>query len=388
MSGGMKILLLSRYSAQGASSRVRSFQYIPYLEARGCGVDVEPLFDTDYIERLYKLRQREQSGASIGAQYRTQTDVPVSVLSKDIFAAFLSYAKRLALVCRSGKYDLVWIEKELFPWLPSWVEAIISRIGIGYVVDYDDAVFHKYDRNKSAIVRRLLGNKIKSVMRNAQAVIAGNAYLAEYARRAGANRVDIIPSVVDLSKYIPRVPRPPQKNESDFRIGWIGTPSTVWYLNAIEDALREIARKYPIEMAIVGGGDIRINGVNVKSIPWTESGEVRAIQTFDIGVMPLPQSPYEMGKCGYKLIQYMACGVPAVASPVGVNGAIISNGVSGLLATGIEEWVHAIELLRTNRELYCDIRSEGIKTVKREYNLALYEEKLFSLFAELDAVKK
>jgi glycosyltransferase involved in cell wall biosynthesis len=383
----MKILLLSRYSTQGASSRIRSFQYIPYLESMGCSVDVEPLFDNGYIESLYKLRQSEQAESSNEKKYHSQTDVPVSVLSKDKTVMLIAYAKRLHLVCNSGKYDLVWIEKELFPWLPPWVEAIISRFGIPYVVDYDDAVFHKYDLNKSGIVRLLLKNKIKTVMRGAQAVIVGNAYLAEYAHRAGASRVEIIPSVVDLSKYSPRVVRTYENNDSNFIIGWIGTPSTVWYLNAIEDALREVARKFPIELVIVGGGDFQIQGVNVRSIPWTESSEVQEIQKFDIGVMPLPQSPYEMGKCGYKLIQYMACGVPAVASPVGVNSEIISNGISGFLASSIKEWVDAIKLMLTNRELYSVMREEGIKKVKREYNLALCEKKLYSLLASLGGVK-
>ena len=383
----MKILLFSRYSTNGASSRIRSFQYLPYFESMGWSVDVEPLFDNGYIESLYKLRQSEQAESSIEKKYLSQTDVPASVLSKDKTGILMAYAKRLSLVCNSGKYDLVWIEKELFPWLPPWLEGIISRLGIPYIVDYDDAIFHKYDLNKSGIVRLLLGNKIKTVMRGAQAVIVGNAYLAEYAHRAGAIRVEIIPSVVDLSKYSPGVVSTYEKNDSNFIIGWIGTPSTVWYLNAIEDALREVARKLPIELVIVGGGDFQIPGVNVRSIPWAESSEVQEIQKFDIGIMPLPQSPYEMGKCGYKLIQYMACGVPAVASPVGVNGEIISNGVSGFLASSMKEWVDAIEQMLMNRELYSAIREQGIKKVEHEYNLAFCEKKLFSLLASLGGVK-
>jgi glycosyltransferase involved in cell wall biosynthesis len=377
----MKILLLSRYSTQGASSRIRSLQYLPYLSAKDCQVDVEPLFDNNYIEDLYKIRSTK------AVVYRTQSDVPVSVLSKNKTSIFLSYAKRLMSICKSGRYDLVWIEKELFPWLPAWAEILLSKIGIPYVVDYDDAVFHKYDLNKSSVVRGLLGNKIKLVMRNARAVIVGNPYLAEYARHAGAKRVEIIPSVVDQSKYTSRSDCYFDKIGDVFKIGWIGTPSTVWYLNAIEGALREVARKFPIELVIVGGGDFQMQGLNVRSIPWAESSEVQEIQTFDIGVMPLPQSPYEMGKCGYKLIQYMACGVPAVASPVGVNSEIISNGVSGFLASSMQEWVNAIELMLTNREIYLAMREEGIKKVEREYNLALSENRLFSLLASLCAVK-
>jgi hypothetical protein len=104
--------------------------------------------------------------------------------------------------------------------------------------------------------------------------------------------------------------------------------------------------------------------------------------------MPLPDSPYEMGKCGYKLIQYMACGVPAVASPVGVNSDIIINGVSGFLAATTKEWVESIELLRNSQALYAAIRAEGLMKVEREFNLALCEKKIFSLFAELAGVKE
>jgi glycosyltransferase involved in cell wall biosynthesis len=286
-------------------------------------------------------------------------------------------------VCKSGRYDLVWIEKELFPWIPAWAEVFLSKIGIPYVVDYDDAVFHKYDLNKSRMVRGLLGNKIKSVMRNAQAVIVGNPYLAEYARQAGAKRVEIIPSVVDQSKYISRSDGSLDKNGGVFKIGWIGTPSTVWYLNLIEEALREVAKKHLIELVVVGGGNIKIQGVNITSIPWSESSEVANIQEFHIGVMPIPDSPYEMGKCGYKLIQYMACGIPAVASPVGVNSIIIRNGISGFLANTTKEWVDAIELLLTDHPLYLATRAEGLVNVGCTYNLAICEKKIFSLFTSL-----
>src|SRR5690606_16069608 len=112
-------------------------------------------------------------------------------------------------------------------------------------------------------------------------------------------------------------------------IVWIGSPSTVRYLKNLEQSLQQLAQRISFQLRVIGGGEIVIPGVNIQSIPWSEDTEVANIAGADVGVMPLLDSPWERGKCGYKLIQYMACGLPVVASPIGVNTEIVSPSVNG-----------------------------------------------------------
>ena len=205
----MKILLLSRYGPLGASSRVRSYQYIPYLKAHGIDVTVASLLGDDYLRKFYSGRVNHLS-ARIGP-----------------------YFQRLFALSKSRRFDLLWIEKELSPWLPSWCEVLIARLRIPYIVDYDDANFHNYDAHSNILVRKLLGNKIDAVMRNAALVIAGNEYLVTRAKKAGARRVEYLPTVVDLERYSVRN----NVENSFFTIGWIGSPATVKYLEMIRPVL-------------------------------------------------------------------------------------------------------------------------------------------------------
>ncbi len=351
----MKILLLSRYSRLGASSRVRSYYYLSYLEAQGINITVAPLLGDDYLKNLYA-----------GGQKRWL----------DILSAYL---RRLGCLLKSRRFDLLWIEKEIFPWLPAWGETLLDSLGIPYVVDYDDAVFHYYDLHPKGMVRALLGDKIDRVMRRAALVIVGNDYLADRAWRAGAQRVEYLPTVISLDRY--RAKR--RTNNAIFTIGWIGSPSTSSYLHLVRHALTEVCKDGNVRLVLVGSGQIELDGAPLVVRTWSEETEVADIQSFDVGIMPLPDELWERGKCGYKLIQYMACSLPVVASPIGVNKQIIDAGVNGFLATTTEDWVYALSTLRDNRGLRERMGKYGQKKVETQYCLQVTAPRLLSL---LDSV--
>ncbi len=335
-----RLLFLTKYSPAGASSRYRSFQYLPLLQQEGFVCHVSPLFDDGYLHHRY-LRGKGTSG--------------------DLVKAFFGRLKALLSVRR---YDLVIIEYELLPYFPAVLESLLARLGVPYVVDYDDALFHQYDGHRNAMVRGLLGGKIRRVMRGAAAVIAGNRYLEDYARAAGARRVEVIPTVVNLERYSPA-----RKEGSGFIIGWIGSPATAGYLNEVAPALRKVCSSDDARLRLVGAGDVDLPGVPVEILPWSEDSEVMNLQSMDVGIMPLPDTPWARGKSGLKLIQYMACGIPVVASPVGVNQELLQGGMTGFAASGPDQWVEALRSLRRDASLRARMGKAGRLLVEQRYSL-------------------
>ncbi len=339
----MRVLALTRYTRRGASSRLRVEQFVPGLEAAGIEVTVAPLLDDAFLLRRYAGRRAD-------------------------FAALVrAYASRAARLRRQGPWDLVWLENEAFPWLPDVLERALTRRALPCVVDFDDAWFHRYDLHRARSVRAALGGKLDAVMRRATVVSAGNEYIADHARRAGASRVEIVPTVIDLSRYGAASPR----LSGPFTVGWIGTPLTATYLDAIAPALREVAGVRPMRLCAVGAAPFRLEGVDVQTPSWSEDSEAAMISGFDVGVMPLPDSPWERGKCGYKLIQYMAGGKPVVASPVGVNRTLVREGENGFLAGDLASWTRALVALRDDPGRRASMGAAGRRLVAASYDLSV-----------------
>lgn len=352
----MRVLLLSRHCRIGASSRMRALQYLPYMQNQGIDVDVKPLYDAAYLNRLYRSGRRDAA----------------KVLRR--------YVRRAFSLVTCGRYDLIWLEQEVFPWFPAWVEATFGRLGMPYVVDYDDAIFHRYDMHGQHVVRFLLGDKIDRAMRHAAMVVAGNRYLADRARGAGATRVEIVPTVVDLERY--KIVN--KKKAEPFTIGWIGSPTTFEYFLRLAPVLIALKKRYRMRVRIVGAAADHDNPLPFEFFPWTEASEVPLIRTFDVGIMPLPKTPWAKGKCGYKLIQYMACGLPVVASRVGANIDIVRHGRNGLLVSSPRQWFEAIERLYTQSALGRQMGRAARKTVERHYHLGITAPHLVDLFLQFD----
>jgi glycosyltransferase involved in cell wall biosynthesis len=342
----VKIFFFTKYTRAGASSRYRSYQYFPALEAAGLRVTVLPLFDDAYLAHKYARGHAR------------------------VVDVLLAFARRLWGVFTVPRCSVVVIEYELLPWVPALLERWLAWRGCRMVVDYDDAIFHQYDSHSNLWVRRLLRKKIATVMRLAYTVVAGNAYLADYARRVGARWVEVIPTVIDLARYAASgTTDAPSSSAAVFTIGWIGSPSTTRYLKNIALALAEACRNGQARVRLIGSGQIELPGVPVEVVQWREGTEVDEIRGLDVGIMPLKDEPWARGKCGFKLIQYMACGLPVVASPIGANCEIVATGNNGYLASTTNEWVSALENLRANVELRRRMGEAGRRRVEERYCL-------------------
>ncbi len=270
--------------------------------------------------------------------------------------------------------------------MPALLELALIPKDIPLVLDYDDAVFHQYDMHPNPLVRRLFSTKHQRLMRRATLVVAGNEYIADYARRAGAPRVALLPTVVDLNRYQPVLSPPDAFEDVSPTVGWIGQRSTAAFLQPLAPVFKRLTDEGVMRFRAIGIDAAKL-GLCMTSEPWSEAGEVSSIQHLDVGIMPLEDEPFERGKCGYKLIQYMACGLPVVASPVGVNATIVEHGVNGFLATTIDEWEQAFRTLAADPALRQRMGAAGRIKVERDYCLQVTAPRLAGWLQEAARVK-
>ncbi len=350
----MKILLFSRYAALGASSRVRFLQYAECFASNGVDVVSSPLFSNSYLVRLY-------AGKSV------------------FFHQLFGYLRRLLIILTMRRYDLVVIEKELFPFLPYPVEHIFLKKMGRFCVDYDDAIFERYSNINNWSLRFMLKNKIAHIMRCASCVIAGSRYIEDYSRSVGALKTVFVPTCVNTRLYTPKL-----EFGASVVVGWIGTPKTSHYLLDIVDSLRRLTEQFDVKIIAIGGDAAILPNDVFQVIPWSLDNEVSLVKLIDIGIMPLPDSPWERGKCGYKLIQYMACGLPVVASGVGANNYIVDNGVNGYLAFDASDWYVQLSALIKDRQLRRGMGLRGRRVVEESYSTLVHCESLISVFKIYD----
>ena len=345
--GRFKVLLLTKYGRLGASSRMRSIQYAPYAGDAGYELSWQALLGDRLLSKRYAK-----------GKY-------------GIASLIHAYRARIFLLFGHKAFDVIWIEKEALPWWPVSIELLLLS-GTPYVLDYDDAVFHSYDMHKSWAVRKLFGSRLDRLMSKAALVTAGNSYLAQRAIDAGAPWVEVLPTVIDLDRYPIR-----RQSEMDLnsgvsyvpRIVWIGSPSTAHYLDLLRETLLRLAKHTPFVLRVIGASGVDVPGVEVETVAWTEDTEVDSISSCAVGIMPLEDSPWEKGKCGYKLIQYMACSLPVVASAVGANVEIVEDGKNGYLVRSTDEWVVALRTLLESPGLRAEMGKAGRARVEENYCL-------------------
>jgi len=353
----MKVVAFTKYDREAASTRQRLLQYLPALSSHGIEVAYRPLLDDAYIRSL--AGQGKASPSAIA----------------------LAYAKRLVTLLKRPDADLIWVYAEMFPWLPGGFERLVHRWKLPVVYDFDDAFFVPYDEHRLAPVRRLLGDKLRPLIEGAAACTCGNEYLRDYAAR-WCERSIVVPTVVDTDRYVPATP--PAGNAV---IGWIGSPTTWANVRPLLPILADLCRSTGARFRAVGAGKVpqadRFDGLDL--IPWSEATEIAEVQRFTVGIMPLIDAPFQRGKSGYKLIQYMACALPTVASPVGVNRQIVLHGETGFLAGSEEDWAMALRRLLLDRQLRATLGVAGRARAVEAYSLANEAPRLVQLFRAVTA---
>jgi glycosyltransferase involved in cell wall biosynthesis len=354
----IKVLGLSLYGELAASHRYRLKQYTSVLLDYGIELEIFSLLNDDYLKRRFDGKR-----VSVG-----------NIISSAI--------SRLQVIANQDEYDCAIVHCELFPLMPSLLESKILKIP--YIYDFDDAWYLRYKQGRLSYFSFFLGNKIDVFIKNAAAVTAGNSFLASYALNYNKN-VTILPTVVDTNYYVDYSEK--YSNNDTFTIGWIGSVSTCQYLTELILPLEKLGLILNVRLVIVGGSAPDISNIEIVEIPWSIDTEVSIIKDFDVGVMPLFDDEWSRGKCAFKLIQYMACGVPVVASRVGENIQLVSE-ECGFLVSNDTEWLNALLSLCKDSDKRTLMGKASRERIVEKYSLQAHASTLSSIIKKVAKCEK
>lgn len=350
-----KILFFVPCTPYFPSGIVRVEQFLSLLEKDGYAYELLNMIHPRSQMLLERLDRSAWGKQKI-------TDFVIRVAIHLVFLPY-QYLQMLKVAAQANKFDIIFIQSNL---MPAPIVDFIQRKNPRIIYDFDDAVFL---RNQARAIH---------IISKAWKVFAGSHYNLDFARRHNPASI-LIPSAVDLAEYPPLTANP--ERSDPIRIGWIGGASTLKYLRHLVAPLENLARKgYHLQFLITGSRGSeklipRVEGVELKVIEEYTHAEIPSLaDKMDIGVMPLDDGPWEKGKCGLKLLIYMAAGKPCLSSPVGENQIIIRDGENGFLASSAQEWEQQLEALISNPDLYQRIARQGRKTVEEHYSvMKVYE---------------
>ncbi|MGD9693875.1 MAG: glycosyltransferase family 4 protein [Acidimicrobiia bacterium] len=335
----LRVLSLTSYPSLAAATRYRVQQFQPALREHGVELTLSSFLDDDAFGRLYEA-------------------IPLSRKAADVAAATMRRIRQLPSMRR---YDVLFIQREAMLVGPPLIEWFAHRSGLPIVLDLDDPTYLKYrSPNVRPLVARLkCHHKGDTLIGLASHVIAGSTAVAEYVL-AHDRPATLLPTIVDLEQF-----RPMTADRAVPVLGWVGTPSTFPFLEAIFPTLQRLAETQRFTLRVVGSGKDRIvlPGVDVEAVPWSLHRELDDFRSIDVGLYPLPTSgalrEWTLGKSGLKAIQYLACGVPFVMTPVGAGAEIGEPGHTHFAATTDSSWHHALELLLKDPALRSNMGERG-----------------------------
>ncbi len=354
------LFIASHRPGRSPGQRFRFEQYLPFLEQHGFAcelsyiiteADDQVLYTKGHYLRKYLIHRR-------------------------------AIQKRKRDVVRAHEFDIICIFREALLTGSIRFERLFRQSNAKLVFDFDDAIWHLDVSDANRVFGWLKKpGKTADIIALADLVMAGNTYLADYARGYNAN-VTIVPTTIDTDQDR-RVEG--LRQDGTIVVGWSGSITTIKHFELAIPFLRILKNRYgdKIEFRVLGDPAYRHEALGIKGIRWTEKTEVRELSCFDIGIMPLPDDEWAKGKCGCKGLQYMALGIPTLMSPVGVNTEIVEEGVNGFLPRTDAEWVHHIEALMASKELRRRIGEAGKACVEGRYSVNAWRERYVRLFEQL-----
>ncbi len=361
-----KVLILCVHRPnRSPSQRFRFEQYIRFLEEHG------------YSFRFsYLLNEKQDRSYYHAGSYLRKLQIVIS-----------ASAKRIRETLNAHKYDLVFVQREAFMLgTPFFEQAIGARVPM--VFDFDDSIWlqNVSEGNKKLAFLKNAA-KTSKIIQKASLVLAGNQYLADYAKKYN-QEVVIVPTTIDTQSY--QCNSAQLNDKRPICIGWSGSFTTIEHFETALPVLKKIKEKYKdgVRFMILGDGNYYCKELDTQGLAWKAQTEVEDLCKMDIGIMPLPDTEWAKGKCGLKGLQYMALGIPSLMSPVGVNIDIIQNTKNGFLPSSEEEWVLYLSQLIENPGLRQKIGEAGRETVVEKYSVKAWQAKYLDYFNQLTRKNK
>jgi glycosyltransferase involved in cell wall biosynthesis len=358
-----KVLFITAHRPdRSPSQRFRFEQYFNFLEANGYKCEMSYLI-TEKDDKIFY-----SPGKYLGKAW---------ILLKSIL-------KRFRDVARANSCSIIFIQREAFMLGTTFFEKLISKSKAKIIFDFDDAVWldqqSEFSSNKNLIWLKK-PSKTSEIIKLSSLVFAGNQYLMDYALQYNPNVV-LIPTTIDTEEYSIN---PLPKGNAPICIGWSGSQTTIEHFAFAIPVLKRIKEKYKdaITFKVIGDKNYTNEALEIQGLPWKKESELKELQTFDIGIMPLPNQEWTKGKCGLKGLQYMSLGIPTIMSPVGVNTVIIQDGVNGFLADTQEEWFEKLECLIQDADLRKKLGEAGKRTVEEKYSVHVQKERYLYYFDQL-----
>jgi glycosyltransferase involved in cell wall biosynthesis len=361
-----KIIFLVAHPVEDASRRYRVQQFIPLLEQAGHECTVSE-FSTPQLFRALHSR----------GQFTT----------KVLHTVYCS-ARRLVRLADLSEFDLIIIHREVFPFLTPMLEKWVLKRHPNVMFSLDDATYAAHpdtaQMRHPLLYRFKYGRDLSEIMRQSAHVIVGNSTLANYAKEF-SREVSVFPTVVDCEKYTYKPVATPSAQA--LTIGWMGSNSTAAYLSEIVTPLKQLAKNYPrkVQFRFLGCKELNPDLPRASVSSFRLETELDDLRSLDIGLMPMPDTAWTRGKCAFKAIQYMAMGIPTVASPVGSTLDLIQHNSNGLLAQSERDWYDALELLVTDYAARQRLSTRGRETILKSYSLQVWAPRLISLIDQLTA---
>lgn len=353
----MRILFLAPYPAfESPSQRYRFEHYLPYLKEKGIDYSYTPFLSKSAWAVFFKP----------GNTFRKAMGV------------LAGYARRFLQLFTLFRYDYIFIHREAAPIGPpvfEWIMAKLFRKKIIY--DFDDAIWIPATSSYNKAASRLKNfGKVAKICKWSYKVSVGNAYLGAYASQFNKNVV-LVPTVVNTEEVHNEL----QNQQTDKpAVGWTGTFSTLQYLDVILPVLQELQQQYDFTFYVIADKNPELPLKNYQFIKWSKATEAKDLLKFHVGLMPLYDNEIAKGKCGFKAIQYMSLGIPAVVSPVGVNSQIVDAGVNGFLSGTPVEWKEYLELLLKDASLRTAMGAAARKKIEDQYSVTATKDLFVSLF--------
>jgi len=292
----------------------------------------------------------------------------------------VGYFRRIYDLFRLPFYDGVYVFLYVTPLGPTFFEFLTRMLNKNIIYDIDDMVFLKFKSVSNQAVSWFRGReKMIYMMKHAKHIITCTDMLDEYVRKYNQNTTNIS-STINTDTFIPTNR---YNNSKQLVLGWTGSHSTSQYLYLLESVLQKISTERSVKILVIGDPSFHIDGIELEAIPWRESTELDDLRRIDIGLYPLPDEPWVYGKSGLKAIQYMALGIPTVASAVGMNFKVIEDGASGFLVKNDREWITTIIRLIDNPDLRERTGKTSRLRVLDTYSVKVNQPSYLSIFKEV-----